>query len=172
MEQKQDKFIIIDPYNDKHIHLVKDFERQLDNHLPCQLSDILLNIRKYNTKEEYLTKKTNKDMIEENLYLVHDGKLVSSCFIEGSKKTKTCNFTYITLPKYRRHGFARKLLNFAFDYVINFHGIETVELAVNYSNEESSSLAKKEGFHLTNCIGTERIYQRSITDSGEEVKQL
>lgn len=172
MELSKNKLVLIDPYNEEHIMLIKQFEQELENHLPYQLSDILCHIRNSQPQKEYEENKKKQDKIEENLYLVHHNKLVSSCFIEGSRKKKSCTFTYLTLPKYQGQGFASQLLELAFDYVSSFLEVDTVELDIHRQNEASIKTAEKAGFVLMEEIGVQKIYKRSVVKKVEELKRL
>lgn len=170
MEQENNKLLVINPYNDQHILLVKQFENKLNYKLPCQVSDILLKIRKTKTQEEYQKIQQESTTFEENLYLVVDGQLVSSCFVEGNRQTKKAIFSYITLPEYRGYGYATKLLNLSFDYVTSFMGIDTVELDIDQKNGASRFIAESSDFTLIQKNSTQSIYQRNIRE--KEVKQL
>lgn len=165
MNQNKARLLIANPYNDIHLELIKEFEASLDNHLPYQTSDILMDIRKKQSEEDYIKAKQNSRQIEENVYLIQDGKLKSSCYIEGNRDTKKCTFSYITPKQYQQEGYGKQMLEMAFEYVSIFLGIDTVELEIAKRNKPSIRLAKRAGFTKTGEFGMSDIYSKTILEN-------
>ena len=58
------KILVANPYSDNHINLIKEFEQKLNNNLPYQTSDILMDIRNKESQESYLANRYNRDNVE------------------------------------------------------------------------------------------------------------
>lgn len=164
MNQNNTKILIANPYNDRHIALIKAFEEKLENHLPVQTSDILLKIREQQTEEEYFQTLAKSNVVEENIYLVEDGELKSSCYIEGNKQEKRCTFSYTTPSVYQNKGYGGQMLEKAYEYATTLLEMDTVELDVAKQNKASRRLARKAGFKKVGEYGMSDIYAKSTFD--------
>lgn len=172
MKENNAKILVANPYRDDHIKLIKEFEQKLNNNLPYQTSDILMDIRKKQPQQIYFMARYNSDTVEENLYLIEDDELKSSCYIEGKKSDRKCTFTYVTPKIYQGQGFGKQMLDFAFIYATVVLEMDIVELEIAKGNQDSVKLAQSIGFEKVGEYGMSEIYAKSSKKKDKGFKTL
>lgn len=147
-EIRNEGIIIADPYNEKHIEQIKEFEQKLATNLPVKTSKILESIKTHMTEQEYKMKNMMSNVIAENAFYQEDGELKSSCYLEWNKNLKTVELTIMTPPCYKNKGYASKLLMCLEEKLFQNDDVERLEMTISKNNAASLHLAKKQGFHF------------------------
>ena len=81
-----ERLLVIDPYNDNHQRMLKDFEEK--NDILIRMSEQLGILRSSVPQETYLAEKKLKNEIEENLFLEKDSEIIDMCHLHAEKDIK------------------------------------------------------------------------------------
>ena len=87
MRKLAERLYLVDPFNDKHIEMIQEFERK--HGLNSNYLKMIGRIRASLTKEEYLQKKKKTNEIEEDLFIVKNSEIIDYCHITGEKDIRT-----------------------------------------------------------------------------------
>ena len=124
---KTDIFVL-DPYNEKHIELCKQFEKE--NNLSCSISKYFEQIKKKYNKDEYneILKKSNEKTT--SLFITDGDKITDICIIKSENDRKTAYVTYPKLNKTRR-----KIIPVSISYLFNNLGIVEIFTSINKNDK-------------------------------------
>lgn len=134
-------FYQINPFNQKHIKLLEEFEKE--NEIKTKINDSLKKITISMTEKEYNNSKIISNEIEENLFIKENNKMKDTCHIIGEKDIKTCNITFAQV-KTKFHN--RKLISLATDYAINILGMLEVFIHIKSDDKNMFSNLEDKGF--------------------------
>ena len=136
-----ERLFLLDPYNDKHISMIKDFEQE--NDLSNKISENIGKIRSSISKENYEENKKKQNEISENLFLEKNMKISDCCYINGEKDIKTCRITFYPL---KNKILKRKLALYASNYALNSLGMEEVFLNIDPDDKSMINYLDSNGF--------------------------
>ncbi len=167
---EQENLLIADPYNEQHLDMIVDFEKRLNNGLPMQVSDILYRTTSRISKEQYLEKQKNSDRFEENLYLNINNSLVSSCYVEGSRSSKSCEFMMCTPWQDKDKGYEKELLPLACDYVVDKFGVDVIKMVVPIKDEQLNNNLLQLGFVISEVTANHQMVYIKNTKTDKKSK--
>ena len=150
---------IANPFNDWHIELFKNFEKE--NGLQLKIASNLLSIKNSSTEEEYKIAIKNANEINIILFELDNGKIVDSCNIQGSKDIKTCNISFVPL----KTKIKRPILTTATDYALSALGMEEVFISVNPTDTNMLNSLNNYGFEN---LGEENGYIMYLKEKEEQ----
>ncbi len=117
------KLTLVSPYNDKHMELLDNFER--DNNLERDATTPLLTVRGQYTEEEYKQQLAESNEISLTLF-TGQNPITDACIIHASKDIKVCNIYFAPLSQKRK----RPIIDLAADYALNVLGMEEVFVSI------------------------------------------
>lgn len=125
-----EKYVIANPYNEKHLQLFEEFETK--NHFPINTTNYLREKASLYSKTEYdqIIKKSNN--IEQILFLEDDGSIVDTCHIQGEKDRKICTIYFAQINTFGKN---RSLLNLSSDYALNILGMEEIMVTIKNTDK-------------------------------------
>ena len=156
-----EKLFILNPYNEKHLELVKQFE--IKNNLDQKITESIKNITENYQKEDYLSKMTNSNRIEESLFLLESKEIVDICFIEAEKDIKTCKIrsSLENNPK------NKQMLLQATNYALNTLNMEYVLLCISPADINTIKALSEKGYENLGKEGNSIVF---LKDNEETVK--
>ena len=162
-----ERLFLLDPYNDKHISMIKEFEKE--NDLSSKISENIGKIRSSISKENYLNKKKELNEISENLFLEKNLKVIDCCYIQGEKDIKTCRITFYPL---KNKILKRKLVTYVANYALNTLGMEEVFLNVNSSDKTMINYLNSLGYENLGEENNRIIYLTERIEKKEEQRKI
>lgn len=162
-----ERLFLLDPYNDKHISMIKDFEKE--NNLSSKISENIGKIRSSISKETYLSNKKNNNEISENLFLEKGLKITDCCYIQGEKDIKTCRITFYPL---KNKVIKRKLAYYVANYALNSLGMEEVFLNVSSSDKTMINYLESLGYENLGEENNKIIYLKEKEEKKEEQRKI
>lgn len=135
---KTDVFIA-DPYNENHIKLYKQFEKE--KNLPNTASKYLEELSHKYTKEEYNNNLQKSNEIMTSLFVVKDNEISDFCLIKYEKDRKIANVTYPKLEKTKR-----KIVSASTEYIFNILSLEEMFVSVNNNDNSITTTLLENGF--------------------------
>ena len=139
-----ERLFLLDPYNDKHLSMIKLFEKE--NDLSSKISESISKIRSSISKDNYLIEKKESNEINENIFLEKESKIIDCCFIHGEKDIKTCKISFYPI---KSKILKRKLISYVSNYAINTLGME--EVFINAAKTDKSMI------NYLNSLGYENL---------------
>ena len=139
-----EKLFLLDPYNDKHLSMIRNFEKE--NDLSSRISEDIGKIRSSISKDNYIKEKINSNEINENIFLEKESKITDCCFIQGEKDIKTCRISFYPL---KNKIIKRKLISYVSNYAMNTLGME--EVFINAAKTDKSMI------NYLNSLGYENL---------------
>lgn len=119
---------IADPYNDNHINLYSDFEKEAN--IENGVTPYLLNIKKTYQKKQFheLEKNSNENLV--SLFITNSNKMSDYCVIKYEKDRKIASVTYpeINRPK-------RKIIKASEAYVFDVLSLEEMFVSVSINDK-------------------------------------
>lgn len=119
-----EKLFLINPYDNKQIEMLKDFEKQ--NDIEGRISQPLEQLRSSITKEEYFNQKKEKNEIDETICLEKEFKIIDLCLLHIEKDIKIGKISLIPIKEHNK-----KLLSFVNDYAFNVLNVEEIFIEVD-----------------------------------------
>ena len=162
-----ERLFLLDPYNDKHINMIKEFEKE--NDLSSKISENIGQIRSSISKETYLTKKKETNEISENLFLEKGLKITDCCYIQGEKDIKTCRITFYPL---KNKVLKRKLVTYVSNYALNTLGMEEVFLNISSSDKAMINYLDSLGYENLGEENNKIIYLTEREEKKEEQRKI
>lgn len=162
-----ERLFLLDPYNDKHISMIKDFEKE--NNLSSKISENISKIRSSISKETYLKQKKDSNEISENLFLEKGLKITDCCYIQGEKDIKTCRITFHPL---KNKVIKRKLVTYVANYALNTLGMEEVFLNVSSSDKTMINYLDSLGYENLGEENNNIIYLTEREEKKEEQRKI
>ena len=162
-----ERLFLLDPYNDKHISMIKDFEKE--NDLSSKISENIGKIRSSISKENYLNKKKESNEISENLFLEKNLKIIDCCLIQVEKDIKTCRISFYSL---KNRIIKRKLVNYVANYALNTLGMEEVFINVSSSDKSMINYLNSLGYENLGEDNNKIIYLKEKEEKKEEQRKI
>ena len=162
-----ERLFLLDPYNDKHTSMIKEFEKE--NDLSSKISENIGKIRSSISKENYLTKKKESNEINENLFLEKGLKVTDCCYIQGEKDIKTCRITFYPL---KNKVLKRKLVTYVANYALNTLGMEEVFLNISSSDKTMINYLDSLGYENLGEENNKIIYLTEREEKKEEQRKI
>ena len=162
-----EKLFLLDPYNDKHISMINNFEKE--NDLSSKISESIGKIRSSISKNDYLEQKKKSNEINENLFIEKETKIIDCCLIQGEKDIKTCR---ISLYPLKNKISKRKIVSYVSNYAINTLGME--EVFINVSSDDKSMINYLDSLGYEN-LGEENnkvLYLKEKEEKKEEQRKI
>lgn len=135
-----EKLFIIDPYNDEHLKLFDEFEKE--NNIPTKTSTYFKELRKKITRKEYEHQQKTSNEINQNLFFQHKD-LKDSCAIQGERDIKLCNLSFAKLKKNIKN---RPLLPLAIDYAFTVLAMEDIFITISTQDKNLKLNLEHSGF--------------------------
>ena len=161
----KESVFIVDPYNEKHIELFKNFELlHQENEL---ISTKLENISDHLSKDEYIKKKKEENEINEVLFTLEKEKINDFCSINGVKDMKTCTLYFPKLEKKQR-----LMIKAATDYALNHLGLESVFITIDKNDKIMINNLEKLSFESLgeeNGVVTYMTEKEKILEKGRTI---
>ncbi len=154
-----ERLFLVDPYNEAHVNLLKDFEKR--NDIEQSTADTLGKITSRYSKEEFAKEKRESNDVFETLFIEKDSKIKDSCNIQGEKDRKTCTITYARIKTKLRN---RKLINIATNYALNTLGMQTVITSLSPTDMSISHMLEQQGYESLGEDSGKIIYIREKED--------
>lgn len=139
-----EKLFLINPYNEQHVQMIEDFEK--DNNIPTRLSEQLIQLTSTVSKKTYLTQLKEKNEIEENICLVKESKILDLCHLHVEKDIKLGR---MNLAPIKEH--SKKLIELVNDYAFNV--LQVVDLFIEVDEKDKSLLSYLENHNYENLGG-------------------
>lgn len=136
-----EKFFQVDPYNEEHLLLIEQFEKE--NEIMIKTSDYLKKLRSLKSQEEYIEEKKNKNEINENLFLEDNSKIKDLCYIKAEKDRKTCTISFSPIKNRIKN---RTLISLATDYALNMLNMEEVFILADLEDKNMIDNLENKGF--------------------------
>ena len=150
--------VVVDPYDEEIVQKVTEFEEQ--NNIKPTTAEKAEKIRRRYTEKEYETLKKEGNEINEILFLLKDGKIIDTAYIEeGVKDISRCT---ITFPKTGQQ--KRKIIDLATDYAFNVLSLKEVFVSAKGDLNLQSQLIKS-GFE---CLGEANGAVKYLREKSEE----
>lgn len=162
-----ERLFLLDPYNDKHISMIKEFEKE--NDLSNDISKNLSKIRSSIPQNTYLEKKKNSNEISENLFMEKGLKITDCCYIQGEKDIKTCRINFYPI---KSKIIKRKLALYASNYAINTLGMEEVFLNVEPKDKSMINYLESNGFENLGEENNKVLYLREKVEEKENQRKI
>ena len=162
-----EKLFLLDPYNEKHISMIKTFEKE--NDLSSKISENIGKIRSSISKENYLKNKKELNEISENIFLEKESKITDCCFIQGEKDIKTCKITFYPL---KNKIIKRKLANYVSNYAINTLGMEEVFLNISANDKNMINYLESLGYENLGEENNKIIYLKEKEEKKEVQRKI
>ena len=134
-----ERLFLVDPYNNEHIQLLKDFEEE--NNIQIRMSDQLEELRSSITAKEYSSQKREKNEIEENICIEKDSKILDICHLHVEKDIKIGR---MNLAPVKEHN--KKLLSFVKEYAFDVLNIEELFLETDKKDKSIISYLESHGY--------------------------
>lgn len=126
-----ERLFLLDPYNDKHLEMIKSFEK--DNNIDTKISETISKLRSSINKEDYQKNTKEQNEISQYLFIEKNMKITDLCNIQGEKDIKTCRITLADIKSKKR-----KIVSLASNYAIERLGME--EVFINIPTDNKSML--------------------------------
>ena len=132
---------VADPYNEKHIQLIKDFEdiNKISKRISNKLEDISNNF----SKIDYIKDKKNSNNVEEVLFEFNGNNINDYCYIVGKKDLKNSTLYF---PQIKDKKPSEKLILESINYTLNILNMETIFIMVKSDNKQLISTLEKLSF--------------------------
>ena len=161
-----EKLFLLDPYNDKHVNMIKEFEKENNMY---KISEVIGKLHSSISKDEFIQKQKNSNEINENLFIEKSSKIIDCCLIQGEKDIKTCR---ISLYPLKNKISKRKIVSYVSNYAINTLGME--EVFINVSSDDKSMINYLDSLGYEN-LGEENnkvLYLKEKEEKKEEQRKI
>lgn len=147
-------FFVADPYNEKHIEKLTQFEER--NNISHDGSDYLQKLRQQQ-------KDTNE--IEQILFYEKENQILDRCYLRGEKDIKTCYLNFAPLVYSSK---TSEFLDQLVDYAFNGIGMEEVFLQIPSMDKKRINHCQTRGFE---SLGEENNMTNFVKGK-EETKEM
>ena len=125
--------LIANPYDNKHIELIKNYETALfQDH---GVSHTIETTKDKYTESGYNDYARTSNEVEQFLFLEEDSTLISGCMIDCYKDIKSC---YLTLLPSKNETTKKMMLQVTTSYAIKGLGMEEVFININSSDTKTA----------------------------------
>jgi hypothetical protein len=129
-ELSTERLFVIDPYNEQHRKMLRDFEEK--NGLPKKMSDQLGKLCSSVPKEAYLTENKLKNELEENFFLEKENQIIDMCHLHIEKDIKIGRINLAPIKTKER---VRKIIPLVNEYAFNLLKLEEIFIEVSPKDE-------------------------------------
>lgn len=134
-----ERLVLINPYNDKHIKMVEEFEQ--NNHMNSRLSTLLKYQQKLMPEKQSQIEKKKSNTIEEYGIIVETSTMKNICHIQGEKDRKSCKISFPDSNKSIR----RSIIT-ATNYALSYLGMCEAFIIIDTSSKEIESYLIQKGY--------------------------
>lgn len=137
------KLFRADPFNDEHIKLFEEFERENNEKKPITI--YLNDIRKTNNnnKEEYLKREQKSNELNDIAFTKDENRIIDYCYIRGEKDLKLCELFFAQLKSNQNN---RPIMQLVSEYVFDIMGMEEVYVSLTDEKEKLYSQLINQGY--------------------------
>ena len=133
---------LLDPYDDEHLKMLKEFEKR--NGIPEKMSEDLEKLRLSVSKETYLNQKKEKsenEIIEENLFLEKESKIVDICHLHVEKDIRLARLNMAPIKATER-----SLISYVSNYAFNTLNVKTIVIETSPQDKSLISYLDSAGY--------------------------
>lgn len=133
---------IADPFNDEHIKLFEEFEK--DNNYKKPVITYLTGIRKaYDNKESFKKIESINNELNIITFTMENNRMKDYCYIKGEKDRKVCELFFAHLNSNPN---SRPIMNKVSDYVLNKMGMELLNVSLTADEGKLYSQLTNNGY--------------------------
>ena len=161
-----EKLFLLDPYNDKHVNMIKEFEKENDMY---KISEVIGTLHSSISKDEFIQKQKNSNEINENLFIEKSSKIIDCCLIQGEKDIKTCRISFYPI---KTKPVKRKLAMYASNYALNSLGMEEVFINVDKEDKYMINYLDSLGYENLGEENNKILYLTEKEEKKEEQRKV
>ena len=161
-----ERLFLLDPYNDTHVSMIKEFEKENDMN---KISEVIGTLRSSISKDDYLKTKKDSNEINENLFIGKSSQITDCCLIQGEKDIKTCRISFYPL---KTKVLKRKLAMYASNYALNSLGMEEVFIKVSSKDQSMINYLDSLGYENLGEEDNKIIYLVEKEEKKEEQRKI
>ena len=139
---KKDRFIIVDPFNESHINLIKKDSR--NNYKIASILEFLTDLKNDDSRQK---EKEVKNEVKEVALLANDDEIKSIFLMDSFKDIKNCYITPIYCKSIQKE---RNLLNKVLIYLIAEMKMDQIFISIDLSENKRGDYLIEAGFE---CLG-------------------
>lgn len=161
-----ERLFLVDPYDEDHMKLVEDFEKENEIHTMT-----VENAKKIQQvpREEYEQHKKLANEVRESLFLESSSKIKDICYIEGERDIKTCNISFAQIKTKLKN---RRLISLATDYSIHTLGMKEIFIKTASNDRNMIENLEAKGFESLGEENGNIIYLKETEDTLNNQRKL